>query len=64
MIGEFNNGRGEFIDQEPSNGKIILVRHVYTDINADSHHFEQAFSNDGGTTWEPNFVAILTREKE
>jgi ketosteroid isomerase-like protein len=63
MIGEFKNGRGEFIDQESFNGKTILVRHVFTDITSDSHHFEQAFSDDGGKTWEPNFVATLTREK-
>lgn len=63
MSGEFKNGRGEFIDQEPFNGKTILVRHVFSDISTDSHHFEQAFSGDGGKTWEPNFVATLTREK-
>jgi hypothetical protein len=25
---------------------------------------EQSFSDDGGKTWEPNFVADLTRESE
>jgi ketosteroid isomerase-like protein len=64
MIGEFKNGRGEFIDHEPLNGKTILVRHLFTDISPDSHHFEQSFSADGGRTWEPNFVATLTREKD
>jgi hypothetical protein len=64
MIGEFKNGRGEFIDQEPFNGKTILVRRVFTEITPDSHHFEQAFSDDGGKNWEPNFMATLTREKE
>jgi len=64
MIGEFKNGRGEFIDHEPFNGKTILVRHLFTDISPDSHHFEQSFSADGGRTWEPNFVATLTREKD
>ena len=62
MIGEFKSGRGEFIDQEQFNGKTILVRHVFTDITPNSHHFEQAFSDDGGRGWEPNFVATLTRE--
>jgi hypothetical protein len=62
-IGEFNNGRGEFYDQEPYNGRTILVRIVWSDITADSHRFEQSFSDDGGKTWEPNFVATLTREK-
>jgi hypothetical protein len=62
-IGEFKNGRGEFYDQETYNGKTILVRFVWSDITADSHHVEQSFSADGGKTWEPNFVATLTRAK-
>ncbi|HEV8590753.1 MAG TPA: hypothetical protein VGQ55_01515 [Pyrinomonadaceae bacterium] len=62
LIGEFTNGRGEFIDQESFNGKTILVRHVFSDITPDSHHFEQAFSDDGGKTWEPNWIADLTRQ--
>ena len=35
-IGEFKNGRGEFFDQEPFNGRLILVRNVFSDITADS----------------------------
>ncbi len=31
---------------------------------SDSHHLEEAFSDDGGKTWDPNFVATLTREKQ
>jgi hypothetical protein len=63
-IGEFKNGRGEFIDQESFHGRAILVRQVWSDITPDSHHFEQAFSDDRGKTWEPNFIAMLTREKQ
>jgi len=62
MIGEFRNGRGEFYDQEPAlQGRSVLVRQVWSDITPTSHRFEQAFSSDGGRTWEPNFVATLTR---
>ena len=64
MLGEFKNGRGEFIGPDTLHGKAILVRHVFSEITADSHHFEQSFSDDGGATWEPNFVATLTREKD
>lgn len=60
-IGEFNNGRGEFYDQETFHGRAILVRGVWSKITADSHQFEQSFSDDGGKTWEPNFIATLTR---
>jgi len=62
-IGEFKNGRGEFYDQEPYNGRTIQVRVVWSDITPDSHRFEQSFSDDGGKSWEPNFVATLTRAK-
>jgi len=62
--GEFNNGRGEFFDQETIDGRAILVRFVISDITADSCHFEQAFSADGGRTWEVNWIATDTRVKE
>ena len=64
MFGEFKKGRGEFFDQETYKGRMILVRQVWSDITPTSHHFEQAFSDDGGKTWEPNFMATLTRESE
>ena len=63
-IGEFKNGRGEFYDQETFNGRAILVRFIISDITANSCHFEQAFSTDGGKTWEVNWIAIDTRVKE
>jgi|HubBroStandDraft_6_1064221.scaffolds.fasta_scaffold13233_3 hypothetical protein len=59
--GEFQNGRGEFYDQEPFNGRAILVRNVFSDIAANSYRFEQAFSDDGGKTWEVNWIAVDTR---
>jgi hypothetical protein len=62
-IGEFKNGRGEFFDQEAFNGRTILVRNVWSDITPDSCRFEQSFSDDGGKTWEVNWVAVDTRIK-
>ena len=60
-IGEFKNGRGEFYDQEALNGRAILVRFVISDITSNSCRFEQSFSDDGGKTWEVNWVATDTR---
>jgi hypothetical protein len=60
-IGEFKNGRGEFYDQEMFNGRAILVRFVISDITPTSCHFEQSFSDDGGKTWEVNWIAVDTR---
>jgi len=65
-IGEFRNGRGEFYDTEPSgpDGRSILVRFVWSDITPNSAHFEQSFSDDGGKTWEVNWITDQTRVKE
>jgi hypothetical protein len=63
-VGEFKNGRGEFYDQEPFDGRVILVRNVWSDITPTSCRFEQAFSEDGGKTWEANWIATDTRLKE
>jgi hypothetical protein len=60
-VGEFKDGRGELIAQEPYNGRTVLVRTVWSEIQPNSHRFEQSFSDDNGKTWEPNFVADLTR---
>jgi hypothetical protein len=64
MIGEFKDGRGEFFDQETLNGRAIFVRFVISDITPNSCRFEQAFSDDGGKTWEVNWIATDTRVKD
>lgn len=64
MIGEFKNGRGEFFNQEPFNGRAIFVRFIFSDIKAGSFQIEQAFSEDGGKTWEANWIAKFSRDKE
>ena len=56
-IGEFEEGRGEFFDQETLGARAILVRFVISRITATLAHFEQAFSDDGGKTWEVNWIA-------
>ncbi|WP_240359610.1 hypothetical protein [Pyxidicoccus trucidator] len=62
-IGGFKNGRGEFYAQETLNGRAIFVRFVISDITPDSCRFEQAFSEDGGKTWEVNWIATDRRVK-
>lgn len=62
-IGGFVDGRGEFYDQEDFDGRAIFVRFVITPLDADTIRFEQAFSDDGGKTWETNWVATDTRMK-
>jgi hypothetical protein len=60
-IGGFSNGRGEFFSQETYHGRMVLIRGLWSEITPNAHHFEQAFSDDGGKTWQPNFIATLTR---
>ena len=63
MIGGFKNGRGEFYNQELFNGRAIFVRFIFSDITANTFRFEQAFSADGGKTWEANWIATFSRVK-
>jgi hypothetical protein len=63
LTGEFTQGRGELFTQETVDGRSVWVRGVWSDIELDSHHFEQSYSTDGGKTWAPVFIATLTRIK-
>ena len=61
VIGDFRNGRGEFYGQDMLDGRAILVRFVIAEIGPDSCRFEQSFSDDGGKTWEVNWIVVDTR---
>jgi hypothetical protein len=61
LIGEFKEGRGELYAQETLAGRSVLIRGVWSDIKPDSHHFEEAYSDDGGKMWVSYFIADLTR---
>lgn len=61
VIGEFRNGHGEFYGQDTLDGRTILVRFIISPMGPDSCRFEQSFSDDGGKTWELNWVVVDTR---
>jgi hypothetical protein len=61
QVGEFKDGRGEFFCEDTYNGRMILIRYAWSKITANSAHFEQAFSEDGGKTWEVNWITDQTR---
>jgi hypothetical protein len=63
-IGEFRGGRGEFLGRETFDGRPIQVRFVISDVTPTSCRYEQAFSQDRGTTWEVNWIATDTRVEE
>jgi len=58
--GRFRDGRGEFYGQEDLDGKAILVRFIISQTTTDSARFEQAYSEDGGRSWETNWIATDT----
>ena len=62
MVGGFAKGRGEFYDQEDYEGRPIVVRFIFSDISTTSFKIEQAFSDDGGKSWETNWITTFTRD--
>jgi hypothetical protein len=63
-FGEFKDGRVVLIGQDTLNDRTILVKAVWSDIQPNSHQYEESFSNDGGTTWVRAFLANLTRSQQ
>jgi hypothetical protein len=60
-VGEFRGERGDFYDYEPVNGRNVLVRFSIWKISDREAQSEQAFSDDGGRTWEVNWINRYTR---
>ena len=61
VVGQFTGHRGEFYDQEEYKGRAILVRYVWLDISPHAARMEQSFSDDGGKSWEVNWICELSR---
>ena len=61
LSGRFEDGVGTFAGDDTFGGRPIRVRFVITPVTRDSIRFEQAFSADGGRTWEVNWIATDTR---
>ena len=61
QVGRFNHGQGEFYEQDNSAGKSMLVRYIWSRITPTSAHFEQAVSEDGGKSWDVNWISDMAR---
>ena len=61
MVGSFENGVGTFYANDTFKGQPITVRFIWSDITPTSTRWEQAFSPDGGKTWEINWIMESTR---
>ncbi len=63
MVGEFKNGRGEFYNQDQFQGREVLLRFIWTSSNRNAARWEQAFSDDGGRSWETNWIMDFARDQ-
>jgi hypothetical protein len=61
-IGKFTDGRGEFYDHEVFGNQAIFSRFIWSEITENTCRFEQAFSVDGGRSWETNWIMKFTRQ--
>ena len=60
LHGDFSSGHGEFYGADTFAGRAILVR-LLLFPGGDTWRSEQAFSADGGKTWETNWVTTYRR---
>jgi hypothetical protein len=64
VVGRFDGDQGVFEAEDVFNGRPILVRFVWSRVTTTHPRWEQAFSEDGGQTWETNWVMDYTRISE
>ena len=61
VVGGFENGVGTFYADDALGGKPIRVRFRWTLPEPDMPRWDQAFSVDGGETWECNWIMDFSR---
>jgi hypothetical protein len=61
--GTFANRVGTFLNDDTYEGRPIKVRGLWSRVTPDSFQWEQAFSADGGKSWETNWVMRHVRTR-
>lgn len=61
MRGHFSGGVGRFFADDQFEGRTIRVRFLWTGTASGSPRWEQAFSADGGASWETNWQMDFRR---
>jgi hypothetical protein len=61
VSGRFSGNVGTFEGPDTFNGKPILVRQIWKSVDANDAYWEQAFSGDGGKSWETNWTMDFVR---
>lgn len=63
VVGKFTDGIGLFYQEmESLDGFPMRVRFLWDNITANTARWQQAFSFDGGETWDTNWIAEHTRK--
>lgn len=62
QVGAFEGGVGRFYAYGDWKGRPVLIRYEWSHTGQAEAHMEQAFSPDGGKTWEVNWICELTRQ--
>lgn len=62
VFGAFDGDVGVFEGPDTFAGRPILMRFTWTGVTTSTPRWEQAFSEDGGGTWETNWVMDFTRD--
>ena len=61
VLGSFSGGTGIFYADDNLNGSPIRIRFTWLPKDANSARWEQAFSDDGGESWETNWIMDFSR---
>ena len=61
VVGSFLDGIGSFYADDTFEGRPIRVRFTWFAIDKEAPRWEQAFSIDGGITWETNWTMDFRR---
>lgn len=61
VVGSFSGDVGIFEGTDTFEGRPILVRFIWSGVTTPTPRWEQAFSEDGGETWETNWIMEFTR---
>jgi len=60
VLGTFEGDVGVFEGEDVYRGRPILVRFTWSGVTTPTPRWEQAFSDDGGRTWETNWIMDFT----
>jgi hypothetical protein len=61
VVGSFAGDSGVFEGEDTLRGQPICMRFTWSGVTTPTPRWEQAFSGDGGETWETNWVMDFTR---